>query len=61
MNTKTLTKKNIIIALAINFSLMAISYKLGFCLDYAIPCTLVGMGILAVGFFRNKVAHRFDH
>ncbi len=53
MNALKLTKRNVLIALAINFSLMAVSYRMGFCLNVAIPCTLVWMGMMAVAYLRQ--------
>lgn len=56
MNTKKLTKQNILIALVLNFSLMAVSYKMGFCLNVAIPCTIVWMGVMGVVYVMNSRA-----
>lgn len=54
MNTKKLTKQNILIALVVHFSLMAVSYQMGFCLNYAIPCTVVWMAIMGYLYFKDR-------
>lgn len=51
MRKSKLTKRNLLIALAINLSLMGISYGFGLCIDNAVICTAFWIPIVVIVYF----------
>lgn len=56
MKNEKLTKRNLLIALAANFSLMGFSYQMGWCIDFAIVCTAIWIPLVTTYYFLQEAA-----
>ncbi|MDQ8201737.1 hypothetical protein [Pelagicoccus sp. SDUM812003] len=62
MKTKKLTPLTMSIALSANLSLMAIFHALGFCIDFAVACTVIWVAAMAGSYLLEKFRERrADH